>query len=143
MREYTLQLGYKFNYPIEDVHWSNVIYVELIRWNGEKIAQAKFKLFENSASGYLTIPKTLLSGNYYIRAYTKWMRNFPVEDYFYKLIKVINPFESEIDTGTYSGTRKYICAFKTCKGATHIMVLNVLPINPFINNEKKLTLLYD
>jgi len=91
--------GYKFKYPIDNVHWSNVIYVELINWNGKKIAQAKFKLYENSASGYLTIPKTLLSGNYYIRAYTKWMRNFPVEDYNYKLIKVINPFESEIDQG--------------------------------------------
>ena len=39
---------YTFNHPIDDVHWSNVIYVELIRWNGEKIAQAKFKLDENS-----------------------------------------------------------------------------------------------
>jgi len=91
--------GYKFKHPIDNVHWSNVIYIELIRWNGEKIAQAKFKLDENSASGYLTIPNTLLSGNYYLRAYTKWMRNFPVEDYFHKLIKVINPFESVIDIG--------------------------------------------
>lgn len=90
---------YKFNHPIDDVQWSNVIYVELIRSNGGKIAQAKFKLYEKSASGYLTIPKTLLSGNYYLRAYTKWMRNFPAEDYFYKLIKVINPFESQIDQG--------------------------------------------
>jgi len=91
--------GYKFKHPIDNVHWSKVIYVELIRWNGEEIAQAKFKLNENSVSGYLTIPRTLLSGNYYIRAYTKWMRNFPVEEYCYKLIKVINPFESKIDTG--------------------------------------------
>ena len=71
---------YTFDYPIDDVHWSNVLYVELIKWNGDRIAQAKYKLYENSASGYLTIPKTLHSGNYYLRAYTKWMRNFPVEE---------------------------------------------------------------
>lgn len=91
--------GYNFNHPIDKVQWSKVLYVELIRWNGAKIAQGKFKLNDTIASGYLTIPNTLLSGNYYLRAYTKWMRNFPLENYFYTLIKVINPFESEIDTG--------------------------------------------
>ncbi len=90
---------YSFNYPIADVQWSKVIYMELIRWNGEKIAQAKYKLNENSASGYLTIPPTVLSGNYYLRAYTKWMRNYPIEEYALKMIKVINPYESKIDQG--------------------------------------------
>ncbi|MEX0981501.1 MAG: hypothetical protein WD577_10260 [Bacteroidales bacterium] len=89
----------KFNYPNDHVHWSNIIYVELIRWNGERIEQAKFKLNDNSVSGYLTIPKTIPSGNYYFRAYTKWMRNFQVEDYSYRLVKVINPIESKIDLG--------------------------------------------
>jgi len=93
------KLRYNFIHQIEDVHWSNVIYVEFLRWNGDRIVQAKFKLNENSASGYLTIPNTLHSGNYYIRAYTKWMRNFPLEDYSYKLVKVINPFEDKIDQG--------------------------------------------
>lgn len=90
---------YSFKYPVDDVQWSNVIYVELIKWNGEKIAQAKFRLYENGASGFLEIPGTLLSGNYYLRAYTRWMRNFPVEAYAYKLVKIINPFESNIDQG--------------------------------------------
>ncbi len=99
MREYTLQLPVSLNIRLRNTQWSNVIYVELIRWNGEKIAQGKFRLYENSASGYLSIPETLLSGFYYIRAYTKWMRNFPLEDYTYKLVKIINPFESEIDQG--------------------------------------------
>lgn len=91
--------SYRFNYPVEGVHWSDVLYVELIRWNGEKITSAKFKLADNKASGYLTIPKTVLSGNYYLRAYTKWMRNFPAEEYAYSLVKIINPFNNEIDIG--------------------------------------------
>jgi len=94
-----LTASYKFNYPMDGVQWSTVIYVELLRWTGEKVAQAKYKLYDTRASGYLIIPKTLPSGNYYLRAYTKWMRNFPLEDYTYKLVKVINPFEGKIDQG--------------------------------------------
>ena len=93
--------GYTFDPPLEDVHWSKVIYVELIRWNGENLAQEKFRLYENRASGFLTIPRTLASGNYYLRAYTKWMRNFPVEEYCYKSVKIVNPFDSRIDTGPF------------------------------------------
>lgn len=99
---------YAFNHPIDDVHWSSVLYLELIKWNGDRIEQAKFRLHENRASGYLTIPKTLLSGNYYIRAYTKWMRNYPLEDYHYKLVKVINPFENKIDQGPVQLPEKVI-----------------------------------
>lgn len=92
-------VGYQFNHAFDDVQWSKIIYVELIRWNGEKITQAKFRLSDMGASGYLTIPNSLLSGHYYMRAYTKWMRNFPVEGYAYKLVKVVNPFENSIDPG--------------------------------------------
>lgn len=91
--------NYSFNNRIEGVSWSNVLYVELIRWNGQKIAQAKFKLNETGVSGYLQIPENILSGNYYLRAYTKWMRNFRVEEYACKSIKIINPFNSDIDYG--------------------------------------------
>jgi hypothetical protein len=34
-----------------------------------------------------------------LRAYTKWMRNFSVNDYEYLLIKIVNPFNAEIDAG--------------------------------------------
>ncbi len=101
-------VSYACKYPIDGVQWSNVMYVELVKWDGEKIAQAKFKIYENKASGYLTIPETLLSGNYYLRAYTRWMRNFPVEDYAHSLIKIINPFESSIDQGPIEESGKAI-----------------------------------
>jgi len=111
-----LTASYKFHHPMDGVPWSTVIYVELLRWTGEKVAQAKFKLFETSASGYLKIPKTLLSGNYYLRAYTKWMRNFPVEDYTYSLVKVINPFESIIDQGPIGEPDEKYVYSKPAKG---------------------------
>ena len=40
------------------------------------------------------------------------MRNFPVEDYFYKLVKIINPFESEIDQGPIQDPGKTFVQFK-------------------------------
>ena len=90
---------YKFNNQNDGILWSNVLYVELIRWNGEKIAQAKFKIKDGGASGYLIIPNTLLSGNYYLRAYTRWMRNYEAEKYAYKVIKILNPHVNNIDDG--------------------------------------------
>jgi len=91
--------SYDRTIPLEGVPWSTVVYVELIRWNGEQMAQGKFKLHERHASGYLNIPHALLSGTYYLRAYTRWMRNFPAEAYAYQPVKIINPYESNIDQG--------------------------------------------
>lgn len=77
--------------------WSKVLYLELIRWNGSKIKQIKVPLNRDGASGYLVIPKDLLSGNYYLRAYTKWMRNYSVYDYGYTLLKIVNPYKAETE----------------------------------------------
>jgi hypothetical protein len=55
----------------------------------------KFNLEKWGASGYIIIPQNLTSGNYYIRAYTKWMRNFSPYDYAYSIITIINPFSEE------------------------------------------------
>jgi hypothetical protein len=54
------------------------------------------------ASGYLTIPEHLLTGNYYLVAYTKWMRNFSPSNFHYQLIKVINPYTSQLESSNVS-----------------------------------------
>ncbi len=91
--------GYSCGSEVDSITWSRVLYVELMKWNGVKIAHLKLKLDKSGASGSLRIPEDLLSGNYYLRAYTKWMRNFSVYDYEYRLIKIINPFDGGIDAG--------------------------------------------
>jgi hypothetical protein len=83
----------------DSIMWSKVLYVELIKWNGVKLASLKLKLDKSGSSASLRIPGDLLSGNYYMRAYTKWMRNFSVNDYAYRLIKIVNPFNAGIDAG--------------------------------------------
>jgi hypothetical protein len=83
----------------DSLSWSNVLYVELIRWNGDKLVQMKLKLTRPGTRGIMEIPGNIISGNFYLRAYTKWMRNFSVYEYTYVPVKIVNPFHSETDEG--------------------------------------------
>jgi len=75
---------------------SLVLYCELITPDGNIISNNKY-LFSNSiAGGCVTIPGDLLTGFYYIRAYTKLMRNFGSESFEYKQIRIINPHRTEV-----------------------------------------------
>ncbi len=85
---------------LDSLTWSNVLYVELIKWNGTRLVQMKLKLTRPGTSGSMEIPGNIISGNYYLRAYTKWMRNFSTSEYAYLLVKIVNPFSSETDEGT-------------------------------------------
>ena len=76
--------------------WSNVLYVELVSPAGEAFAQRKFVYTQDGSTGTLKIPKNVLTGNYYLRAYTRWMRDYSPYNYFYKMITVINPFRPEL-----------------------------------------------
>jgi hypothetical protein len=82
--------------------WSKVLYLELQTPTGTSVAQGKFHMSCSRASGYLTIPQHLLTGNYYLVAYTKWMRNFSPSNFHYQLIKIINPYTSQLETSNFS-----------------------------------------
>ncbi len=71
--------------------FSNVVYVELIKVDGSTVVQEKFPLDKNGCSGEITIPKSTLTGKYFIKAYTKWMRNFGPKYYSFNQIQIINP----------------------------------------------------
>ncbi len=70
---------------------SKVLYVELISPHADQLSAGKYTLSKQGAQGKLEIPEDLNSGIYYLRAYTKYMRNIGPEAYAYALIKVINP----------------------------------------------------
>ena len=76
--------------------WSNVLYVELISPDGDPISRGKYVFSRDGATGALKIPSGALTGNYYLRAYTRWMRDYSPYNYFYKMITVINPFRGEL-----------------------------------------------
>jgi len=80
-------------------HLSQVLYVELVRWNGTKIAGSKVLITEGNAHGVIEIPAEIESGHYYLRAYTKWMRNYSPYNYSYLLLKIVNPNTTATETG--------------------------------------------
>lgn len=73
---------------------SKVIYLELLDKNNFPLIQLKVKNDNRSGSSGFILPGNISSGNYILRAYTSWMKNFTTDQFFYKAISVINPFES-------------------------------------------------
>jgi hypothetical protein len=71
---------------------SQVVYIELLNHNNSPLHQLKLKLENGVASTKFILSDTLSTGNYLLRGYTKWMRNYNVDFYFYKTISLVNPF---------------------------------------------------
>lgn len=76
----------------EDQQLSRVLYLELFNASRKSIAQAKYRITDFFAQGVLVIPSEFISGNYYLRAYTNYMRNFGPESYYTRIITIVNPF---------------------------------------------------
>lgn len=82
-----------------DIHMDNqalsvseIIYVELFNAEQKSIVQKKYRINRGEAQGVLEIPSEFLSDTYYIRAYTNYSKNFPVDSYFLSAVQIINPY---------------------------------------------------
>jgi len=84
------------NEDLKKADWSTVLYVELISSDGKPFIQQKYAFTSYGSRGELNLPSDLLTGIYYLRAYTKWMRNYSPYEFCYQVIKVINPFNAEV-----------------------------------------------
>ncbi|SDL53522.1 hypothetical protein [Siphonobacter aquaeclarae] len=71
---------------------SKVAYVELLDKGQTPVLQAKIALHNGRGNGMLLLPSALASGNYTLRAYTQWMKNFGAEFFFSKTVTVANTF---------------------------------------------------
>jgi TonB-dependent SusC/RagA subfamily outer membrane receptor len=67
---------------------SDIVYVDLIGPNGQSIAKRTFKTSNGSVAGDFKLSQTSISGQYTIRGYTNYMRNFGESNYFSKAIFV-------------------------------------------------------
>lgn len=76
--------------------WSTVLYVELVSMDGTHVAGGKFPVHKQVSSGEIRIPADLLTGHYYLRTYTRWMRNWGPECFTYLPIRIINPHRPEL-----------------------------------------------
>jgi hypothetical protein len=92
-------INYKAFYrrPAEssDAAWSRVLYVELILPNGTPLVQSKV-LLDTSTSGSLLIPEGISSGSYYLKAYTRWMRNCGPENFVYTSLRIYDPYNEQV-----------------------------------------------
>lgn len=90
--------AFNISHPdIQRENWSKVLYMELIKPDGTTAKKAKFPLTRDGSHGYLEIPENILTGNYYLVVYSKWMRNFTPGDYTFNMIKIINPYKSQLE----------------------------------------------
>ena len=77
--------------------WSTILYVELVSVDGKRMAWGKYPIRKGVAAGEIRIPADLLTGHYYLRCYTRWMRNRGPETFTYLPLRIINPHRSELD----------------------------------------------
>ena len=83
---------FNLSHPLlKNNNWSTVFYLEVINARNVPVAQGKYPIDQAGSIGSLILPDTLSSGNYYIRGYTRWMRNFPASGYVYVPMAIVNP----------------------------------------------------
>jgi hypothetical protein len=85
--------------------WSSVLYVELLSASGKSVAEGKFWIHNQVSTGEIAIPPGLLTGNYFFKCYTRWMRNRNPEAYCYIPMRLINPYRPELSMGIQPGNR--------------------------------------
>jgi hypothetical protein len=73
---------------------SKIVYVEIINADGKAELQSKISMEPGQSSGSFYLPITLNSGNYTIRAYTNWMKNFDPAYFFEKKVTIVNTLKN-------------------------------------------------
>lgn len=96
---------YFINSKKPEILLSRVLYVELYNQFEESVFKAKFNLDEKGCQGSFLIPEETRSGVYFLRAYTAYMRNFAVEDFFITTVTIVNP---ELPPDLVAGQKKEI-----------------------------------
>ena len=80
---------------------SKQFHVDLIDSNNNIVTSQKHGLYYGKGKGSITIPKEISAGNYYLRAYTNWMRNENEAYFFSKPIKILTTsLENNVDAKT-------------------------------------------
>lgn len=72
---------------------SKVVYLDVLDRNQRPVIQTKVNISNGLGSGSVSIPATLDSDNYTVRAYTNWMKNFRADFYFHQTISIVNTFQ--------------------------------------------------
>ncbi|MCU0456694.1 MAG: hypothetical protein MUE74_10360 [Bacteroidales bacterium] len=70
--------------------YSRIVYLELFNADNQPVASRRLQTLGGSGPGHISLPDTLTSGSYTLRAYTNWMKNFFPSNCFIKKINIFN-----------------------------------------------------
>lgn len=84
---------------------SAVAYLEVMDNSNTPILQAKIQLKDGKGNGSLLLPSFINTGNYVIRAYTKWMKNFSPEFYYQQSITILNVMRKPVEENVVRATQ--------------------------------------
>ncbi len=73
---------------------SSIAYIELLSEKGGKVFSQKITLEKGRGQGDFFIPVDVPSGNYKLVAYTNWMKNAGVAQFFQDDIAIVNPYRN-------------------------------------------------
>lgn len=119
--------------------FSHTLYCELITPDGKKIASRKYALENSSAEGCFGIPEETISGIYFLKFYTRFMRNLPTVQYKYVMLKIVNPFKTEVLPGTDAADTSKRVGIST--GApSGIRTLNIVPVKKSFSPREEIRL---
>jgi hypothetical protein len=85
---------------------SSICYIEVLNDDKKPLLQGKIDIDSGIGNGSFKIPSSIRTGNYIIRAYTNWMKNFDPSFYYEQTVTIINPNKKALltksDTTFYS-----------------------------------------
>jgi hypothetical protein len=73
---------------------SKIAYVEILDKDNKPVMQTKIPLSKGKGNGSFFLPVSINSGNYKLRAYTNWMKNFSAAYYFEKPMTIVNTLKT-------------------------------------------------
>ena len=87
--------GYmKYNYPEILDSLSAVLYVDLIGPDRKVVQTKMFPIDSGHVAGDIALPGSVQAGNYCLRSYTNWMRNYPEDIFFIKPLPVLGIYDN-------------------------------------------------
>jgi hypothetical protein len=90
---------------------SKIAYVEILDKENKPVMQTKIRLAKGKGNGSFFLPVSINSGNYKLRAYTNWMKNFSAAFYFEKPVTIVNTLKTLTPTTTDTATHCQIAFF--------------------------------
>lgn len=95
----------------QPVDLSKIAYVEILDRDNKPVMQAKIALTKGKGNGSFYLPGSVNSGNYKLRAYTNWMKNFSAALFFEKTVTIVNTLKTLSPAAADTTTKQYQVAF--------------------------------